>query len=82
MYVKQRILAPMANEKTVYLHVQRKVLFTFVCAIQKSGRLVERGEVESSQIYVQICTLTDLFYAFLQDGRAEFGRHKYHSYSY
>ena len=70
MYVQQRILAPVADKKTVYLHVHRKVLFTFVCAVQKSGRLVERGEVNSSQVHVQICTLIDLFDAFLQGGRA------------
>ena len=81
MHVKQRILTTMADEQTVYFYMHRQVFFAFICAVQKFWRLVERGEVQPSQIYVHVRALIDQFNAFLQYGRAVLGRGKYHCYS-
>ena len=82
MRVEQRVLTAVADEEAVYFDVQRQVSSAFVGAIENHRGMVEGGEIEPSQIHVQVGPLIDLRHASVQNRRSGAGRHQNDRHGY
>ena len=78
LHVNERVLPAMTHIETVYFYVHRQVFFALVGAVENLRRMVERREIEPSQVHVPVGPLVDLLHGSAQDGRAGSGRHQDH----
>ena len=74
-------LTAVTDKETVDFDTQRQVFFALVSVIENHRRMIERGEVEPSQIHIQVGPLIDFLHASLQDSRTGPGRHQNNRYS-
>ena len=73
LHVNQRVLTAMTDIKAVYFDVQRQIFFAFVGAVENHRGMMERRQIESSQIHIPVGPIIDDLHAFLQESRAGLG---------
>ena len=71
MYIDQRVLPAMADEEAVYLHRYRQIRLPFVRTIEHHRRMMERREIEPTEVDIPIGLLVGNSDTFTERRRTE-----------